>query len=163
MNVYLVGMPGSGKSEVGRRLAHLLGCDFVDLDVEVERAAGRTPAQIFDDGGEPGYRAREKRATVEVAAVDGRVVACGGGTVLDPENRELLSGTGRVVWLCAPLDVLNARVRFGSGQRPLLVEDGDLERLLAEREPVYEELADITVDASLDADEVAAAILEALR
>ena len=82
MIVYLVGMPGSGKSTVGREVAGRLGVPFVDLDGEIERRHGSTVAEIFSSEGETAFRALEARALVEVSRHDPSVVACGGGVVL---------------------------------------------------------------------------------
>ena len=160
-NVYLVGMPGSGKSRAGRAAAALLDRPFVDLDREIERDAGRSVAELFEYGGEVGFRQMEKAALAEIARRDGLVVACGGGCVMDPDNRALLKATGTVVWLEVGLERLKARAPVG-GKRPLLQADGDMERLLAEREPIYRDLADVVVEGVEDRKQMARAIVEAL-
>ncbi|MFL5767660.1 MAG: shikimate kinase [Actinomycetota bacterium] len=166
MNVYLVGMPGSGKSSVGRVLAPLLKLGFVDLDEEVEQQTGRTVVELFESGGEGAFRLAESRALASVAAGRELVVACGGGIVLDPSNRALLSSSGVVVYLEAPLETLRARVGEGAG-RPLLGGDdaahARLELLLADREPLYRSTAGHVVDAARDAETVAKDVAEALR
>jgi shikimate kinase len=162
MIVYLVGMPGSGKSVVGRELADRLGLPFVDLDAEVEREAGRPIAVIFAEEGEPAFRALEAGALTKAAAQDPAVVACGGGVVLEPANRVTLRATGTTVFLSAPVSVLHERVRPAS-DRPLIHAEGDIERLLAEREPLYREFAAHVVDASGTPAAIAAAIQEELR
>ena len=165
MNVYLVGMPGSGKSSVGRALAPLLSLPFIDLDEEVEQQAGRSVAEIFELGGEGTFRLAESRALAAVAAGGRAVVACGGGIVLDPSNRALLTSSGVVVYLEAGLEVLRARVGDGDG-RPLLRNGGDprqeLEALLVDREPLYRSVAEHVVDAERDAGAVANDVAEAL-
>ena len=110
MIVYLVGMPGSGKSTVGAELGGRLGVPFVDLDVEIARDDGRSVAQIFDEEGEPGFRAIEARALVDASTQDPAVIACGGGVVLEPANRITLRSTGTCVFLDVPISVLEARV-----------------------------------------------------
>lgn len=157
MIVYLVGMPGSGKSSVGPALAARLGVPFVELDAEIERAAGRTVREIFERDGEPRFRELEAVALTEAAARDPSVVSCGGGVVLEPANRVTLRATGEVVFLSVPLEILGRRVR-PAAERPLIRKEGDLERLLAEREPLYREFAAHVVDASGSVDEVAASI-----
>jgi shikimate kinase len=155
--VYLVGMPGSGKSTVGPELAARLGVPFVELDAEVQRAAGRTVAEIFQQDGEARFRELEAAALSEAATRDPSVVSCGGGVVLEPANRVTLRATGEVVFLSVPLEVLASRVR-PAAERPLIRAAGDLERLFAQREPLYREFAAHVVDASGPPEEVAAAI-----
>lgn len=157
MIVYLVGMPGSGKSTVGPELAARLGVPFVELDAEVQRAAGRTVAEIFREDGEARFRELEAAALSEAATRDPSVVSCGGGVVLEPANRITLRATGEVVFLSVPVEVLASRVR-PAAERPLIRAAGDLERLFAEREPLYREFAAHVVDASGPPVEVAAAI-----
>jgi len=155
--VYLVGMPGSGKSTVGPELARRLGVPFVELDAEVERAAGRTVREVFEQEGEARFREFEAGALVGVAAHDPSVVSCGGGVVLEPANRVTLRATGEVVFLSVPLEILKGRVH-PAAERPLIRAEGDLERLFEEREALYREFAAHVVDGSGSAEEVAAAI-----
>ena len=162
MIVYLVGMPGSGKSVVGGELAGRLGVPFVDLDDEIERGAGKSVPRIFADEGEAAFRAMEAAALVEVSMQDPAVVACGGGVVLEPANRITLRATGTCVFLDVPLAQLRERVR-PAPDRPLIHRDGDLERLLEQREPLYREFAAHVVDGSGEPGAVAAAIVEELR
>ena len=163
MIVYLVGMPGSGKSTVGRVLADRLGVPFVDLDDEIVAAEGRSVTEIFSQEGEARFRELEAASLVRVAgAFDPSVVGCGGGVVLEPANRVTLRATGVTVFLDVPLAQLKARVK-PAADRPLIHEEGDLERLLAVREPLYREFAAHVVDGSGGPDAVAAAIEEELR
>lgn len=162
MIVYLVGMPGSGKSTVGKELAGRLGVPFVDLDVEIERAEERTIGEIFAAEGEAAFRALEAKELVRAASQDPAVVACGGGVVLEPANRITLRNTGTCVFLDVPLEVLRERVR-PSEDRPLIRQEGDLESLRAAREPLYREFAAHVVDGSGDPGAVADAIVEELR
>jgi shikimate kinase len=155
--VYLVGMPGSGKSTVGPELAARLGVPFVELDAEIERAAGATVREIFEADGEAHFRGLEAAALTDAAARDPSVVSCGGGVVLEPANRVTLRATGEVVFLSVPLEVLRERVR-PAADRPLIQREGDLERLFREREPLYREFAAHVVDASGPVEDVAAAI-----
>ncbi|MGZ4150699.1 MAG: shikimate kinase [Actinomycetota bacterium] len=162
MIVYLVGMPGSGKSTVGRELAGRFGVPFVDLDTEIEGEQGSTVSEIFAERGEAGFRALEAQALLKASVHDPSVVACGGGVVLEPANRITLRNTGTVVFLDVPLEALKARVQ-PAADRPLIHEEGDLERLLEAREPLYREFAAHVVDASGPPGEVADAIVEELR
>ena len=162
MIVYLVGMPGSGKSTVGKELAGRYGIPFVDLDDEIERATGSSVTEIFAERGEAAFRALEAEALLDASKHDPSVVACGGGVVLEPANRIALRNTGTCVYLDVPLDVLEERVR-PAAERPLIRAEGDLERLLAEREGLYREFAAHVVDGSGPPGAVADAIVEELR
>ena len=157
MIVYLVGMPGSGKSTVGPELARRLGVPFVELDEQIERAAGVSVREIFGREGEARFRELEAAALVNAGSNDPSVISCGGGVVLEPANRVTLRATGEVVFLSVPLEVLRARVRPGA-ERPLIRSEGDLEKLFLDREPLYREFAAHVVDASGSAGDVAAAI-----
>jgi len=155
--VYLVGMPGSGKSTVGPELARRLVVPFVELDDEIERAAGKRVSEIFAGEGEARFRELEAAALVEASTRDPAVVSCGGGVVLEPANRVTLRATGTVVFLSVPLEVLRSRV-VPAADRPLIHAEADLERLFREREPLYREFAAHVVDASGPPDEVAESI-----
>jgi len=159
-----MGFMGTGKSEVGRRLAQRMGRAFVDTDQLVEEHAGKRIATIFADDGEPAFRALERAAVVEVAARSGAVVALGGGAVLDPVNVRCLRDAGVLVYLTARPDIIMGRVGDGAN-RPLLRDDprAAVTRLLAERGPIYAAAADLTVDTSeRTADEVVGEIQQAL-
>jgi len=147
-NVYLIGPMGSGKTAVGKRLAALLGKEFVDSDAEIERRCGVDIRYIFEKEGEARFRERERDVIAALTALDGVVVATGGGAVLDPQNRERLSGSGTVVYLEATIDAQLKRTR-PSRNRPLLM-NGDprstLESLMSIRRPLYESIADIRIE-----------------
>lgn len=149
-HLVLVGMPGAGKSSVGRRLAKRLGRPFVDADDELVRRSGRTVRDWFALDGEPAFRAAESALLADLLAAPGAsVVAAGGGVVLDPANRALLTGDGAtVVWLRAEVPYLLSRVLQKQDHRPLLDEDPEarLSALHAARTPLYAEVADITLD-----------------
>lgn len=162
MIVYLVGMPGAGKSVVGEELAGRLGVPFVDLDAEIEREAGAPVAEIFREEGEAAFRALEAAALVKASTQDPSVVACGGGVVLEPANRITLRNTGVAVYLDVPLEELRRRVE-PAADRPLIRQEGDLERLLASRGRLYREFAAHVVDGTGPPGEVADAIVEELR
>jgi len=159
-NVYLVGMPGSGKTRVGFELAKIVGLAFVDLDKEIERAAGSSVTEIFEREGEAGFRRMESEALAVISSREGVVVSCGGGVVLEEGNRALLS-SGRVVWLSMSVERLRERAPVG-GKRPLLQAPEDLARLIVEREPLYREVADVIVDSARPAAEVARMIARSL-
>lgn len=147
--VVLVGMPGSGKSSVGRRLAKRLDRPFVDADDELVRRSGRSVRDWFASEGEAAFRAAEGALLADLLAAPGpSVVAAGGGVVLAPANRDLLRTRARVVWLRAQVPYLLSRVRQEQDHRPLLDADPEatLTRLAAARTPLYAEVAEITVD-----------------
>ena len=146
--IVLVGMMGSGKTTIGRRLARRLGRPFLDSDDAIEEATGRTVREIWETQGEPAFRALERRALREALAEPRpTVVAAAGGVVLDAENRRLLRSAGRVIWLRADPGLLVRRVDAG-GHRPLLEDDpeGTLRRLDRERRWLYREVADEVID-----------------
>jgi 3-dehydroquinate synthetase/shikimate kinase len=125
MDVVLVGLPGSGKSVVGRRLARRHGADFIDLDETIEEAAGQPIPSIFEAEGETGFRAREAAAVAALGEPDPdarirRVVATGGGTVVDPRNRWRLYRGRLAVWLDARPEALAQRLRRSRHVRPLI-------------------------------------------
>jgi shikimate kinase len=147
-NVYLIGPMGSGKTAVGRRLATLLGKQFFDSDAEIEKRTGVDIRYIFEKEGEARFRVREREVIAELAALDGVVVATGGGVILDPANRERLAETGTVVYLDTNLETLVRRTKAAK-TRPLLLNDDPhavLERLMLVRRPLYEETADLRIE-----------------
>jgi shikimate kinase len=147
-NVYLIGPMGSGKTAVGRRLATLLGKQFFDSDAEIEKRTGVDIRYIFEKEGEARFRQRERDVIAELSALDGVVVATGGGVVLDPANRERLAATGVVVYLETTLDTLVRRTKAAK-TRPLLLNEDPrtvLERLMVVRRPLYEEAADLRIE-----------------
>lgn len=145
----LIGPSGAGKSEIGRRLAEVLGCPLVDTDALVEKRHGRSVSQIFAEETESGFRAKESEAVAEAAAVEGAVIACGGGVVLDPDNVERLRSAGEIVYLKASPEVAAGRIGDGA-DRPLLegTELGEqLARIIEQRHGLYVQAADHVVDA----------------
>jgi shikimate kinase len=156
---------GVGKSTVGRRCAERLGWTFVDTD-DVVIARVRMPlGQALATLGEDRLRDLEQAVVAEtVASRPPLVIACGGGTVIRAENRDLLRSAGVVIWLRAPTSVLIGRVGEGDG-RPMLTGTPAeaLERLGAVREPAYEAAADRVVNAARDVDEVTDAVLATFR
>jgi shikimate kinase/3-dehydroquinate synthase len=145
VDLVLIGLPGSGKSAVGRRLAARHEAVFVDLDVEIEAAAGMTIPEIFESEGEAGFRRRERQAVVALGAADTapalrRVISPGGGAILDPRNRWSLFRGRVVAWLDVRPEVLAQRLRRSPTVRPL-VQGGDplrrIRALAAERERFY--------------------------
>jgi len=144
----LVGLMGAGKTSVGKLLARRLGKNFYDCDHEIERTTGVKVGTIFEIEGETGFRARESRILEELLNRDNILLATGGGAVLSRTNRELLSTKGVVVYLRASAKLLLRRTRHDRNRPLLQVPDphAKLEALLAERDPLYREVADIIVD-----------------
>lgn len=143
----LVGLMGSGKTTIGRRLAARLDVPFVDADDEVERAAGCSIEDMFEVHGEAAFREGEKRVIARLLEGQPGVMATGGGAFMNEETREKIRESGISIWLRADLDVLVRRCGR-RGDRPLL-KDGDmretLENLIDQRYPIYGE-ANIIVD-----------------
>ncbi len=147
-NIYLVGMPGAGKTTVGRQLAKRMQRSFVDADQEIEARTGVRIPLIFDIEGEQGFRDRESKVLAEFGSRRGLIVATGGGAVLRPENRAALKEGGVVVYLHATPQLLFERTRLDHN-RPLLQVAGPMkkiEELFAVRDPLYREVADITIN-----------------
>jgi shikimate kinase len=146
-SIALVGMPGSGKSSIGRRLAPRLELPFVDADAKIEEAAGGMSIEdIFAKHGEAEFRALEARVIARLLEDGPSVIATGGGALMNAGTRALVRERAIAIWLRAEIPVLMRRVRRKS-DRPLLKgkdPEATLKRLLAEREPVYAE-ADIVV------------------
>lgn len=151
-NLVLIGYRGTGKTSLARELAAMLARSWCDADDEIERAAGRTIAEIFADGGEPGFRDWEARIIAELSARRNTIIATGGGAILRPANRVALAEHGRFVWLTATAETIHARIQADAAtaaRRPSLTKLGELDEiraLLAERGPIYAALAEVTLD-----------------
>jgi shikimate kinase len=138
--IVLVGLPGAGKSTVGALVAAELGWRFVDLDTEIERAAGMSVSQIFAAKGEGEFRRLERMATATLADSGGLVLAPGGGWMADQANREALGARSTVVYLSVAPEVAATRLTGSEGTRPLIAGAdgvGALKKLLAAREAAY--------------------------
>ena len=139
---------GAGKSAVGRQLARLLHLGFADSDEEIEARTGVDIPFIFEKEGEEGFRKREVKVIDDLTQRDGVVLATGGGAIADPQNRSHLGARGFVIYLHTTVDQQLARTRKGR-DRPLLDSDDPravLEALMATREPLYREIADLTIE-----------------
>jgi shikimate kinase len=167
--IVLVGLMATGKSTVGNMVATALGRQFFDSDAMVEARAGRTVAQLWEQGGEPAFRGLETEVLDEaLTASPPGVVAAAGGVVLSAANRarllDVASAGGVVVWLRADPDLLASRVSPGD-HRPLLAEDpvGVLHRMASERGTLYAEVADRVIDVDgLSVDETVRRVLGAV-
>jgi len=147
-SIFLVGMMGAGKTSVGKVLARHLGKAFHDSDLVIETRTGVKISVIFELEGEVGFRAREAAVIAELTALKDIVLATGGGVVLDQRNRELLKANGTVVYLRASVSELWNRTRHDRN-RPLLHTADPHARLCelhAQRDPLYREVADITME-----------------
>ena len=135
--IYLVGFMGAGKTEVGRRLAELLGWPFVDLDLEIEKCEGMPIPEIFQRRGEAYFRELERNRLQRVSEGRNAVVAVGGGGCCSTANQEVIERTGISVWLDAPLETLCARCSGSPGSRPLFASMEVMAQLLESRRPFY--------------------------
>ncbi len=170
MNLVLIGYRGTGKTAVGEALSKRLGRPFYDADAYLEQKLGRTISEMVVAEGWPFFRAKEKEVIGEIAAKDDCVIATGGGAVVDKDNAACLGSKGIFVLLKADTHTMIQRIQgdeISAQQRPKLLE-GDIyeetERLLKERMPIYEEVADFTVDTSnLAIDEVVEQIVRYLQ
>ena len=164
-SVVLVGMMGSGKSSIGRRLATKLAIPFVDADTEIEKAAGMSIAEIFQGHGEPYFRAGETRVIARLLEGGPQVLATGGGAFMNADTRAAIRVKGISVWLRATLDVLTRRIKR-RGDRPLLKNVDPVEtlrQLIDERYPVYA-AADLIVESrDVPHDTIVDEIVEGLR
>lgn len=147
-NIFLVGPMGAGKSTIGRELADKLHLEFFDSDQEIERRTGADIAWVFDLEGEDGFRKREESVIEDLSEKQGIVLATGGGSVISKQVRNRLSARGIVVYLETTIDKQVARTQRDR-RRPLLQTDEEpravLENLAVERNPLYEEIADVIV------------------
>ena len=147
-NLFLIGPMGAGKSAVGRQIAKALHLSFLDSDDEIESRTGVDIPFIFEKEGEEGFRKREAKVIDDLSALENIVLATGGGAVTDPQSRSRLGARGFVVYLYTTVDQQVARTVKGR-ERPMLA-DGDsrkiLEDLMAIRDPLYREIADLTVE-----------------
>lgn len=160
--VYLVGFMAAGKSTVARALAARLRWRAEDIDELIEARERRPVADIFARNGEPYFRAAEREILRLLLPLRHVVVATGGGTFMDPENRAAINMDGVSVWLDVPFEELIARIP-GDGSRPLAADRAQMERLFAARVAAYG-AAQLRIEASgVHAEEVAERVLDALH
>ncbi|CAL1329311.1 shikimate kinase AroK [Candidatus Providencia siddallii] len=145
-NIILVGPMGSGKTTIGRQLSKQLNMDFFDSDYEIEKQTGVDISWIFDLEGENGFRKREKKIINKLTKKQGIILATGGGTIKLKEIRNRLSICGVVIYLKTSIETQLSRTNFNN-KRPLLQINSReiLQKLSNERNPMYKEIADITI------------------
>lgn len=149
--IFLVGLMGAGKSTIGKQLAKVLHKDFVDSDREIESHTGVSIPLIFELEGEEGFRRRESEMIDKLTQQPDTVLATGGGAILNEVNRKVLRERGFVVYLHATVEQLLERTRMDRNRPLLQTEDpkARLEALLLQRDPLYRDVADITIDTGL--------------
>jgi len=163
--IFLVGLMGSGKSTIGRALAQRLSLDFLDSDREIEEHTGVSVSLIFDIEGESGFRQREQDIIDQLTNKHHLVLATGGGAVLDPLNRQRLQQRGIVIYLSASIERILERTRHDQS-RPLLQTDNPQQTLTdmhTLRDPLYREVADLTIDTAKPLHAVTNDIITALN
>jgi shikimate kinase len=156
--IYLVGFMGAGKTTVARALARRLGWRAEDVDEWIEARERATVAEIFAQRGEPYFRAAEREAVRRLLALDHTVVATGGGTYADPDNRAVINASGVAVWLDVPWTTAIERVP-SDGRRPLAADRGRFETLYHARRQAYQQ-AHVRLDATAPVEELVERILD---
>ena len=149
MRLLIIGPMASGKSTIGLKLANRLNLDFVDTDQQVEDRAGAEISWIFDIEGESGFRIREEEVLKEVCLNDEIVISTGGGIIIEKNNRKLISESGVVIYLEVSIQTQLERTLMDKS-RPLLNskdKEQTLKNLKKQRTPLYEEIANITIEA----------------
>ena len=147
-NIVLTGMPGCGKTTVGRLVADALGKEFIDTDEEIVKKTGRSIPDIFEKDGEKAFRALESSVISDLATLQNVVISTGGGAILNSENVDVLSRNGRVYFLDRDLDSIEA-----TSDRPLSSNRSDLEKRYNERYSLYCERCDVRIDMCNDPEE----------
>jgi shikimate kinase len=153
MNIFLIGYRGSGKTTVAAALADQLDWPWLDADAELERRARKSIKQIFAESGELPFRDLESAVLADLAARDQHIIALGGGAILREGNRQLITSSGKVVWLQASPETLLARIHSDpttTERRPNLTGQGglaEIRELLAARTPLYANCDDLTIEA----------------
>jgi shikimate kinase len=165
VNLYLVGFMGTGKSTVGRAVAHKLGFHMVDSDHEIEREQGKTIPEIFAQDGEAAFRAMERVFIESGHPAERTVVSCGGGLVVQPGMLALLKSKGVVVCLHASVETILARTSRQQN-RPLLIAEDPAERirtLFAQREPIYRHSGTVILTDARPLTDIAGHVMRAWR
>ncbi|MDE5565759.1 MAG: AAA family ATPase [Anaeroplasmataceae bacterium] len=143
MRIYLIGLPGVGKSSVGKKLASKMGYEYIDLDEYIEYQATLFVDEIFKLYGEEYFRALESNCLKELSTKEHIVISCGGGIIKTPKNKDLMDGLK--CYLTAPLDEIEKRLEHSSIVRPIL-QSKSLKDLYLERKTAYENFADFMIE-----------------
>jgi len=145
-HIFLIGMPGSGKSALGRRVAAKMQLPYLDMDVYLTEVTGLDTAQLYQQFGEQHFRDAETRILQELAGATPGIISTGGGACLRPENRTLMKNHGVIIFIDRPVDDIMSN--FRAEKRPLLAQKSkeEVEAIYQERLPIYQGLADITMN-----------------
>ena len=143
-NIYLTGMPGSGKSALGKEASRELNKEFIDMDSLIENKAGKSINEIFNEEGEASFRALEKEVLKNVSECSGLLVSTGGGIILDPENVQRMKESGTVILIDRPLELL---VKYIDIRKRPLLKNGkeEIRNLYQKRYDLYRKSADIVL------------------
>lgn len=147
-HIFLIGMPGSGKSSLGRRTANRMGIPYIDTDHVISQAAAMTIQEIFTNMGEQAFRNGETNILMDLVDKAPAIVSTGGGMVLREENRKIMQNHGVIILVDRPLEQILSDIKLD--RRPMLAEKGieEVPRLYEERIPIYREIADAVLDNS---------------
>lgn len=147
-HIFIIGMPGSGKSSLGRRVANNMHLPYIDMDQRITQTMGCTTQEIFDRYGEQAFRNAETNTLIELTRAEPGIVSTGGGTVLREDNRAIMRNHGIIVLIDRPLEDILSDIKLD--RRPLLAQKGlgEVERLYHERIDIYRDVADAVLDNS---------------
>ena len=159
MRLYLIGMPGCGKSSLGKKLASKLNYDFIDMDEYIEQKACMFIDEIFEAYGEAWFREFERNVLKEFNELDNVIIATGGGVIKNKKNKDLMNG--KCIYLMVDLETIKERLESSGIVRPLLKKK-TVEQLFFERKELYEYFADIKVD-NTDLDSAIDSIIEGIK
>jgi shikimate kinase len=159
MRLYLIGMPGCGKSSLGKKLASKLNYDFIDMDEYIEQKACMFIDEIFEAYGEAWFREFERNVLKEFNELDNVIIATGGGVIKNKKNKDLMNG--KCIYLMVDLETIKKRLESSGIVRPLLKKK-TVEQLFFERKELYEYFADIKVD-NTDLDSAIGSIIEGIK
>ena len=145
-HIFIIGMPGSGKSSLSKKVASNMGLPYVDTDQRIEQAFGCPTAQIFEQYGEQAFRNAETNVLIQLTRETGSLISTGGGMIMRENNREIMRNHGIIVLIDRPLEEIMGDIKLN--RRPLLAQKGlpEVERLYHERIDIYRSVADVVLD-----------------